>query len=86
VNRDVPPYVTVSGHMAKPYGINLEGLKRRGFSTKVITQVRQAYKLLYKSKLLFEEATTQIEAMSADCPELVPMAEFIKNAKRGIIR
>ncbi len=86
VNRDVPPYVTISGHMAKPYGINLEGLKRRGFSTKVITQVRQAYKLLYKSKLLFEDATAQIEAMAVDCAELVPLADFIKNATRGIIR
>lgn len=86
VNRDVPPYVTVSGHMAKPYGINLEGLKRRGFSTQTITQVRQAYKLLYKSKLLFEEAVEQIQAMAADCAELVPLADFLKNATRGIIR
>lgn len=86
INRDVPPYVTVSGHMAQPYGINLEGLKRRGFSTKTITQIRQAYKLLYKSKLLFEEATAQIEALAADCVELVPFASFLKNATRGIIR
>ena len=86
VNRDVPPYVTVSGHMAKPYGINLEGLKRRGFSAQTITQVRQAYKLLYKSKLLFEEAIEQIAAMSANCAELVPLADFLKNATRGIIR
>ncbi|MHB8747045.1 MAG: acyl-ACP--UDP-N-acetylglucosamine O-acyltransferase [Gammaproteobacteria bacterium] len=86
VNRDVPPYVTVSGHMAKPCGINLEGLKRRGCSTKTITQIRQAYKLLYKSKLLFEDAIQQIDAMAADCAELVAFAAFLKNATRGIIR
>jgi UDP-N-acetylglucosamine acyltransferase len=86
VNHDIPPYVTVSGHMARPYGINVEGLKRRGFSSETITQVRQAYKLLYKSKLLFEEAVVQIQAMSLDCAELVPFADFLKSATRGIIR
>ncbi len=86
VNRDVPPYVTVSGHMAQPFGINTEGLKRRGFSTKVITQVRLAYKLLYKSKLRLEDAIAQIQAMAGDCAELEPFADFIKNAPRGIIR
>ena len=86
IAKDVPPYILVSGHMAKPYGLNVEGLKRRGFSTKTLGNLRRAYKILYKSKLSLNEAVEQITAMSKECPEAGYFASFIEKSTRGIIR
>jgi len=86
IAKDVPPYILVSGHMAKPYGLNVEGLKRRGFSTKTLGDLRRAYKILYKSKLALNEAVEQIAAMSKVCPEAGHFASFIEKSTRGIIR
>jgi UDP-N-acetylglucosamine acyltransferase len=86
VNQSIPPYVTVSGEKAKVKGINSEGLKRRGFTSEQINQVRRAYKALYRKGLSLEDATAEINQMAADSPELQPLAEFLKSAERGIIR
>lgn len=86
INRDVPPYVMVSGHMAEPHGINSEGLKRRGFSREAIQQIRRAYKLLYKSKLRLEEAMEQVELLAAECQEVRLLATFVEETTRGIVR
>ncbi|MFA7095417.1 MAG: acyl-ACP--UDP-N-acetylglucosamine O-acyltransferase [Gammaproteobacteria bacterium] len=86
INRDVPPYVTVSGHMAEPHGINSEGLKRRGFSPQTIQQIRRMYKLIYKSKLRLEEALEQARPLAAECPEVALMLDFIESSARGIVR
>lgn len=86
INRDVPPYVMVAGHMAEPHGINSEGLKRRGFSPQTIQQIRRMYKLIYKSKLRLEEALEQGRPLAAECPEVALMLDFIKNSVRGIVR
>ena len=86
ISKDVPPYVLVSGHMAKPYGLNSEGLKRRGFSTEAISALKKAYKLLYRSNLPFEEAKSEIDALGTEFEEVKVMAEFLKNSQRGIVR
>ncbi len=86
IKGDVPPYVTIGGHPAKPHGINSEGLRRRDFSEETIQQVKRAYKLLYKSQLKLEEALLQIKALAEGCPELLLLADFISGSKRGIIR
>jgi UDP-N-acetylglucosamine acyltransferase len=54
--QDVPPYLMAAGNTATPYGINVEGLKRRGFTADAITALKRAYRTLYKSGLLLEEA------------------------------
>ncbi|MFP5345390.1 MAG: acyl-ACP--UDP-N-acetylglucosamine O-acyltransferase, partial [Gammaproteobacteria bacterium] len=59
ISMDVPPYVMVSGHPARPHGINSEGLKRRGFSAEALRALREAYKLIYKSSLTLSEAREQ---------------------------
>ena len=51
VTRDVPPYVMAVGNPAVPHSINTEGLKRRGFSADQIRNLRNAYRILYRSKL-----------------------------------
>lgn len=84
--KDVPPFVMVSGYPAKPYGLNVEGLKRRGFSPDVIQEIRRAYKLLYKSNLKLEEAKQEIDAMVKHCPEIEQMNAFLETSTRGITR
>lgn len=86
ISKDVPPYMLVSGHMAKPYGLNVNGLKRRGFSANTIAELRRAYKLLYKSKLTLEQAKKKIGALAEKTPEAGILAAFIAASQRGIVR
>jgi UDP-N-acetylglucosamine acyltransferase len=86
VLQDVPPYVTASGNPAQPHGINSEGLRRRGFSADAITELRRAYKTLYRSGLSLEEAQRELEERSAACPELKLLVDFLASPGRGIIR
>ncbi|PSB92024.1 acyl-ACP--UDP-N-acetylglucosamine O-acyltransferase [Candidatus Pandoraea novymonadis] len=89
--QDVPPFITVSGNRATPYGINVEGLRRRGYSTDVITALRGVYKLLYKSGLRLEEAKKKIDSIaSLETPvvsqEIRGFLDFLGMATRGIVR
>ncbi len=86
ISKDVPPYVLVSGHMAKPYGLNVEGLKRRGFSAETIAELRRAYKLLYKSGLTLEQAVSEIRTLAQTTPEAGALVAFIEASTRGVIR
>jgi len=86
VAKDVPPYVLVSGHMAKPHGLNTNGLKRRGFSDETLRALRQAYKVLYKSKLPLKQALKDIKQMTPQSDELAYFTVFIEKAERGIVR
>lgn len=86
VLRDVPPFVVASGNSAQPHGINVEGLKRRGFGAQAIEEIRRAYKTLYKSGLALEEAKAAVRAQAANCKELEMFAEFLDSSTRSIIR
>ncbi len=86
VNQSIPPYVTVAGEKAKVKGVNTEGLKRRGYSSEQINQIRRAYKTLYREGKPLEEARAVLAEMATDSPELQPLVEFLKTADRGIIR
>ena len=86
VSQDVPAYVMVGGYPPAPRGINSEGLKRRGFSAEQIANIRQAYKLLYRSGLKLAEALARIEELAATRPELEIFAASIRDASRSIVR
>jgi UDP-N-acetylglucosamine acyltransferase len=86
ISRNVPPYVLVSGHMAKPVGVNVEGLKRRQFSETQIRNIRQAYKYLYRSGLRMEEAEQRLENIEQEAAELAILIDFLKKQEGGIIR
>lgn len=90
LTQDVPPFVLLSGNPAEPHGINIEGLKRRGFTREQINDLRSAYKLIYKSGLTLEEAKTalgQAEAQSqASAQQLRQLREFLDTSTRGIVR
>lgn len=86
ISKDVPPYLRVAGHMAKPYGLNTEGLKRRGFTAESIAQLRDAYKILYRSSLTLEQAIQRLGEKAETSAEIKYFLEFIKTSGRGIIR
>lgn len=86
ISKDVLPFTMVSGHMAKPHGLNTEGLKRRGFSSEGITQLKNAYKVIYRSGHTLERAIEKLEPMSNDSPEIGQLLTFLKGVSRGIVR
>ncbi len=85
--QDVPPYVMAAGNSATPYGINAEGLKRRGFSPDALMVLKRAYRTLYKSGLTLDEAKAKLEEDAKMHPaEIQPILDFLAVSKRGIIR
>lgn len=86
VLKDVPPYVMTSGNPARAVGINLEGLKRRGFSATALTALRRAYKTIYRSGATVEEALTTLREQAKTCAEIGPLVDFLAVPGRGIVR
>lgn len=86
VLQDIPPFVMAAGNTASPYGINAEGLKRRGFSPEVLMALKRAYRTLYKSGLMLEEARIKLEEDAKVHKEIQPFLDFLAVSKRGIIR
>ncbi len=86
VAKDVPPFTMASGNMAKLYGLNMIGLKRRNFSPETIQSLKQAYRLVFRSSLLLKTAIAKVKTEVADIPEIRQFIDFIQNSKRGICR
>jgi UDP-N-acetylglucosamine acyltransferase len=84
--KDIPPFLMVHGNTAKPYGLNLRGLKRRGFTPEAIDALKDAYKTVYRSGLTADAALAQLAPLAAQFPEVATFADFIRRAERGIIR
>ncbi len=86
VSLDIPPYVTVGGSPARPHGLNMEGLRRRGFPEQTRNTLKQAYRILYRQNLSLEDARQRLQELQADCPEVGLLTEFLANRRRGIVR
>lgn len=86
IAQDVPPFVIAQGNHATPFGINIEGLKRRGFDKASLHAIRNAYKLLYRSGKSLEEAQPEIAEIAAEFPAVKPFSDFFARSTRGIIR
>ena len=86
VRQDVPPFVTIAGDPALPHGINIEGLKRRGYTASSQQAIRAAYRTLYKRGLRLQEALEQLSTQGAKEPGVVAFVDFIKASERGIVR
>lgn len=84
VIKDVPPYVKVAGNFAKPYGLNTVGLQRRGFNEEAMTELRRAYKVIYRQGLTLSDALSALEKVSV--PEVQRMKQFIESSIAGIVR
>lgn len=86
IDKDVPPFVKVSGYYAKPFGLNTVGMKRRGFAEETMLNLRRAYKAVYRKGLTVKKALEQLELMTADCAEVQILIDFILASSRGIVR
>ena len=86
LNQDVPPFVMAAGHYAKPFGINKEGLRRRGFSNEAISTIRHAYMIVYKESKTVDEAITKLAPLCEQEPSVQLFVDFLKESTRGICR
>lgn len=86
VLKDIPAYVMASGQSASPHGINVEGLRRRGFSKEALLALRRAYKVIYRQGLTTEQAIEELEQNFADIPEVQPLLDSLRQSDRGIVR
>lgn len=84
LDRDVPPFVMAQGNRARPIQINKVGLRRKGFSEDVITNLHKTFRLMVKSRKAPDAAV--IDELRHSCDEARQLIEFIENSERGIIR
>jgi UDP-N-acetylglucosamine acyltransferase len=86
IDKDVPPFVKVSGYYAKPFGLNTVGMKRRGFATETMLNLRRAYKVIYRKGFTVKQALDQLKTMALDCSEIDMFVNFLLGSSRGIVR
>ena len=86
ITKDVPAHVVVSGRPAEPRGINTEGLKRRGFASQQIRNIREAYRTVYRQGLSLEKALLKLQAQAAELSELEVFVASLQAGSRGLVR
>jgi UDP-N-acetylglucosamine acyltransferase len=86
VSKDVPPFCNATGDRASLHGLNVEGLRRRGFSKDKIDALRKAYRIIFQSKLRTAEALAKVRQEIPLSPEVEELASFVANARRGVCR
>jgi UDP-N-acetylglucosamine acyltransferase len=86
VAMDVPPYCTAQGDRAELAGLNTVGLSRHGMNEEQIGRVKDAYRILFRSKLGLNEAMTRLKAEHGGHSEIDHLLDFIASSKRGITR
>ena len=84
--QDVPPYILAAGNTASPCGLNIRGLRRRGFSKPVIQALRRAYRYLYRQELSLDRALGELDRIAESVEEVTALANFVRDSARGIIR
>jgi UDP-N-acetylglucosamine acyltransferase len=86
IAQDVVPYVIVQGDRARTVGLNLVGLKRRGFAKEELSALKKAYKLLFRSGMMQEEALKEIESWQDIPAPVKKLVDFVRQSERGIVR
>jgi len=86
VVKDIPPYVIASGDRATLHGLNKVGLKRHGFSEKTISDLKKAYRIIFRIGLTVREGVERVLAEVDNIPEVLNFVDFLKNTERGITR
>jgi UDP-N-acetylglucosamine acyltransferase len=86
VSKDVPPFCNATGDRATLHGLNIEGLRRRGFDAAVIDALRKAYKIIFRSKLKTKEALEKVRQEIFGCPQVDQLVAFIADSRRGVCR
>lgn len=88
VYKDIPPYIIAAGNDShtRPNGINIEGLKRRGFSKEAISGIKKGYKIIYREGNSIEDAISQLHNLSKEVAEVALYIDFISKSQRGLVR
>ncbi|MGE4414103.1 MAG: acyl-ACP--UDP-N-acetylglucosamine O-acyltransferase [Bacteroidales bacterium] len=86
IGKDVPPFIIAGRRPLSFGGVNIIGLRRRGFTNDQIDNIREIYKVIYHSGLNTTDACTKLEASFAETPEKRQILDFVKSSKRGIIK
>jgi UDP-N-acetylglucosamine acyltransferase len=86
VSKDVPPFCNATGDRARLRGLNVEGLRRRGFDQQKINVLKRAYRIIFQSKKKTNEALVAVRAEIPASPEVDLLLEFIESSQRGICR
>jgi UDP-N-acetylglucosamine acyltransferase len=86
VTKDAVPYATVQGMHARTYGLNTVGLRRRGFSTEVLGELKRAFRLLFRSNLNTSQALDAIAAENFESPEISTLVDFVRSSEHGIVK
>ncbi|MCC6476012.1 acyl-ACP--UDP-N-acetylglucosamine O-acyltransferase [bacterium] len=84
VPKDVPPYLLAAGQPLSYTGLNVVGLKRRGFTSERIQELKSVYKILFRSSYNVRQAIERIETQFAS-EDAKAIIEFVKTSKRGLI-
>ena len=86
ITKDIPPYIIVGREPARYCGLNIVGLRRRGFSNEAIKSIRDAYRHIYESGTIVSTAVARIKESGELTPEVERILHFIENeSERGII-
>ncbi len=85
VPKDVPPYTIAAGDPLKPISINTIGLSRRGFTDEAVSQLKKAYKVLFRSKNDMKNSLAELDSLGDLGPEVEHLKAFIKTSERGVI-
>lgn len=86
IGQDIPPYMIASGARARLFGLNTVGLKRQGFSDETISELKKAYKILFREKRTLKDAIKKVQEELPYSEEIRHLIEFIEQNKRGICR
>ena len=86
INKDIPPYVLCGREPLTYAGVNLVGLRRRGFTSEQIRNIKDMYDVIYNSGMNVSDALDKIEIGFPDCEEKQTIVSFIRNSHRGIIK
>ncbi len=86
IGQDIPPYTIASGSRAKLYGLNIIALRRHGFEESKIRDLKQAYKILFRSKLTLKKAVDKVKLEIKQSKEIKHLIKFLKQNRRGICR
>ena len=84
VHRDVPPFTVAQGNRAKLEGINIIGLKRRGFLRETIRALTTVFEMVFKTDEPLQVSLKRVEEEFGDIPEVIDFVNFVRNSRRGI--
>ena len=86
VTQDALPWVLTVGNRAVSHGVNVVGLKRKGYPQETVDAIKRCYLTLFRSKLLLDEAIAKVEAEFGSIPEIRYFLDFVRSSQRGVVR